>query len=364
MDFGLYFFHNARRLLAQGKGPYFYLPKIENHLEARLWNDIFILAQDLLGIPQGTIRATVLIETITAAFEMEEILYELRDHAAGLNAGRWDYIFSLIKNFRTRGPRFVLPDRGQVTMTAPFMRAYTEQLVRACHKRGAMAIGGHGRRSFPTARTRPPTPTPSRRSARTRPARPPTASTAPGWRTRTWYPCAARCSTTSSGRGPTSWTACARTSLPTTAPSSTSPPHRAPSPRQGIRNNIEVGIRYIESWLRGNGAVAIHNLMEDAATAEISRSQLWQWIYSRAITDHGEIISREWVEEMLDEEFARLERFDGDRFTDAREIFEEVTLSDKFPSFLTVPAYARYLHEAREGIDATAEAIEDELVAA
>ena len=142
VDFGLYFFHNARRLIAQGKGPYFYLPKIENHLEARLWNDIFIMAQDLLGIPQGTIRATVLIETITAAFEMEEILYELRDHAAGLNAGRWDYIFSLIKNFRTRGPRFVLPDRGQVTMTQPFMRAYTEQLVRACHKRGAMAIGG------------------------------------------------------------------------------------------------------------------------------------------------------------------------------------------------------------------------------
>ena len=142
VDFGLYFFHNARRLLAQGKGPYFYLPKIENHLEARLWNDIFILAQDLLGIPQGTIRATVLIETITASFEMEEILYELRDHASGLNAGRWDYIFSMIKNFRTRGPRFVLPDRVQVTMTAPFMRAYTEQLVRACHKRGAMAIGG------------------------------------------------------------------------------------------------------------------------------------------------------------------------------------------------------------------------------
>ncbi|MDQ0679803.1 malate synthase [Arthrobacter pascens] len=142
VDFGLFFFHNARRLIAQGKGPYFYLPKIENHLEARLWNDIFILAQDLLGIPQGTIRATVLIETITAAFEMEEILYELRDHASGLNAGRWDYIFSLIKNFRTRGPRFVLPDRAQVTMTQPFMRAYTEQLVRACHKRGAMAIGG------------------------------------------------------------------------------------------------------------------------------------------------------------------------------------------------------------------------------
>jgi malate synthase len=340
VDFGLYFFHNARRLIAQGKGPYFYLPKIENHLEARLWNDIFILAQDLLGIPQGTIRATVLIETITAAFEMEEILYELRDHAAGLNAGRWDYIFSLIKNFRTRGPRFVLPDRGQVTMTprscGPTPNSWSGPATSAAPWRSAAWPP-----PFPTARTRPPTPSPSRRSARTRPARQPTASTAPGWRTRTWCRSAARCSTASSAISPTSWSACVKTSPRTTGPSSTSPRPPGTITEQGIRNNIEVGIRYIESWLRGNGAVAIHNLMEDAATAEISRSQLWQWIYSRAITDHGDVVTREWVEELLDEEFARLERFDGDRFDDARDIFEEVTLSQNFPAFLTLPAYAR-----------------------
>jgi malate synthase len=361
VDFGLYFFHNARRLLAQGKGPYFYLPKIENHLEARLWNDIFILAQDLLGIPQGTIRATVLIETITASFEMEEILYELRDHAAGLNAGRWDYIFSMIKNFRTRGPRFVLPDRVQVTMTAPFMRAYTEQLVRACHKRGAMAIGG---------------------MAAAVPNRKDEAANAIAFEK------VRADKTREAGDGfDGSWVA-----HPDLVPvcrevfdgvlgdrpnqldrlrEDVTPDDRAlldiaattgTITEQGIRNNIEVGIRYIESWLRGNGAVAIHNLMEDAATAEISRSQIWQWIYSHAITDHGEIITREWVEDMLDQEFTELERFEGDRFADARDIFEEVTLADAFPTFLTLPAYARFLHESR---DRSEEPVEDaELVAA
>ena len=347
VDFGLYFFHNARRLLAQGKGPYFYLPKIENHLEARLWNDIFILAQDLLGIPQGTIRATVLIETITASFEMEEILYELRDHASGLNAGRWDYIFSMIKNFRTRGPRFVLPDRVQVTMTAPFMRAYTEQLVRACHKRGAMAIGG---------------------MAAAVPNRKDEAANAIAFEK------VRADKTREAGDGfDGSWVA-----HPDLVPvcrevfdgvlgdrpnqldrlrEDVTPDDRAlldiaattgTITEKGIRNNIEVGIRYIESWLRGNGAVAIHNLMEDAATAEISRSQIWQWIYSHAITDHGEIITREWVEDMLDQEFTKLERFEGDRFADAREIFEEVALDPAFQAFLTVPAYARYIDKVRE----------------
>ena len=342
VDFGLYFFHNARRLLAQGKGPYFYLPKIENHLEARLWNDIFILAQDLLGIPQGTIRATVLIETITASFEMEEILYELRDHASGLNAGRWDYIFSMIKNFRTRGPRFVLPDRVQVTMTAPFMRAYTEQLVRACHKRGAMAIGG---------------------MAAAVPNRKDEAANAIAFEK------VRADKTREAGDGfDGSWVA-----HPDLVPvcrevfdgvlgdrpnqldrlrEDVTPDDRAlldiaattgTITETGIRNNIEVGIRYIESWLRGNGAVAIHNLMEDAATAEISRSQIWQWIYSHAITDLGEIITREWVEDMLDQEFTKLERFEGDRFADARDIFEEVALDPAFQAFLTVPAYARYV---------------------
>ena len=352
VDFGLYFFHNAHRLLAQGKGPYFYLPKIENHLEARLWNDIFILAQDLLGIPQGTIRATVLIETITAAFEMEEILYELRDHAAGLNAGRWDYIFSLIKNFRTRGPRFVLPDRAQVTMTQPFIRAYTEQLVRACHKRGAMAIGG------PAAFV------PSRRNS---------AMNADAFlKTRedklreandgfdgSWVahpdlvPVCREVFDATLGERPNQLDRTREDVTPDDRALINVAATEGTITEQGIRNNIEVGIRYIESWLRGNGAVTIHNLMEDAATAEISRSQIWQWIYARALTDRGEIITHELVEELLDEEFVRLERFDGDRFEDAHDIFEEVTLAQDFPSFLTLPAYARYLTEARE--KATAE---------
>jgi len=357
VDFGLFFFHNARRLLAQGKGPYFYLPKIENHLEARLWNDIFILAQDLLGIPQGTIRATVLIETITAAFEMEEILYELRDHASGLNAGRWDYIFSLIKNFRTRGPRFVLPDRGQVTMTQPFMRSYTEQLVRACHRRGAMAIGG-------MAAAVPNRKDPEANAIAFEKVRADKTREANDGFDGSWVahpdlvPVAREVFDSVLGE---------RTNQLDRSREDATPDDRAlidvastqgTITEQGVRNNIEVGIRYIESWLRGNGAVAIHNLMEDAATAEISRSQLWQWIHSHAITDRGEIITREWVEDMLDEEFARLERFDGDRFNDARSIFEEVALAEEFPTFLTIPAYARFLTEARE------KATEEELVAA
>ncbi|TWD48798.1 malate synthase [Arthrobacter sp. AG367] len=347
VDFGLFFFHNARRLLAQGKGPYFYLPKIENHLEARLWNDIFILAQDLLGIPQGTIRATVLIETITAAFEMEEILYELRDHASGLNAGRWDYIFSLIKNFRTRGPRFVLPDRGQVTMTQPFMRAYTEQLVRACHKRGAMAIGGMAaavpNRKDPEANAN------ALEKVRADKTREANDGFDGSWVAHPdLVPVCREVFDGVLGNKPNQLDRLREDVTPDDRALINVAATTGTITEQGIRNNIEVGIRYIESWLRGNGAVAIHNLMEDAATAEISRSQLWQWIYARAITDHGEIISHEWVEELLDEEFARLERFDGDRFEDARDIFEEVTLAREFPSFLTLPAYARYLTEARE----------------
>ncbi|TPV50180.1 malate synthase A [Pseudarthrobacter phenanthrenivorans] len=347
VDFGLYFFHNARRLLAQGKGPYFYLPKIENHLEARLWNDIFILAQDLLGIPQGTIRATVLIETITAAFEMEEILYELRDHAAGLNAGRWDYIFSLIKNFRTRGPRFVLPDRGQVTMTQPFMRAYTEQLVRACHKRGAMAIGGMAA-AVPNRKDEA-----ANANAFEKVRADKTREANDGF-DGSWVahpdlvPVCREVFDSILGEKPNQLDRTREDVTPDDRALINVAATQGTITEQGIRNNIEVGIRYIESWLRGNGAVAIHNLMEDAATAEISRSQLWQWIYARAITDHGEIVTHEWVEELLDEEFARLERFDGDRFEDARDIFEEVTLAQDFPSFLTLPAYARYLTEARE----------------
>jgi malate synthase len=357
VDFGLFFFHNAGRLLAQGKGPYFYLPKIENHLEARLWNDIFVLAQDLLGIPQGTIRATVLIETITAAFEMEEILYELRDHASGLNAGRWDYIFSLIKNFRTRGPRFVLPDRAQVTMTQPFMRAYTEQLVRACHKRGAMAIGGMAaavpNRKDEAANTN------AFQKVRADKTREANDGFDGSWVAHPdLVPVCREVFDSILGERPNQLDRSREDVTPDDRALINVAATEGTITETGIRNNIEVGIRYIESWLRGNGAVAIHNLMEDAATAEISRSQLWQWMYARAITDRGEIITHHWIDELLDEEFARLERFDGDRFEDARDIFEEVTLGQEFPSFLTLPAYARYLTEARE------KATADELAAA
>ena len=347
VDFGLYFFHNAQRLISQGRRPYFYLPKIENHLEARLWNDIFVLAQDLLGIPQGTIRATVLIETITAAFEMEEILYELRDHAAGLNAGRWDYIFSVIKNFRTRGPRFVLPDRNMVTMTAPFMRAYTEQLVRACHRRGAHAIGGMA--AF----------IPNRRDAA---ANDVAMEKVRADKTReandgfdgSWVahpdlvPVAMEVFDGVLGDRPNQLEKTREDVVPNDKALLDIASTPGVITEAGIRSNIEVGIRYIESWLRGNGAAAINNLMEDAATAEISRSQIWQWIHCSAVTDEGEVVTHQWVEELLDEEFDGLQRFDGDRFDDARELFEEVACGEHFPTFLTVPAYARFLHEAQE----------------
>ncbi|MCQ2002144.1 malate synthase A [Arthrobacter zhaoxinii] len=347
VDFGLYFFHNAQRLISQGRGPYFYLPKIENHLEARLWNDIFVLAQDLLGIPQGTIRATVLIETITAAFEMEEILYELRDHAAGLNAGRWDYIFSVIKNFRTRGPRFVLPDRNMVTMTAPFMRSYTEQLVRACHRRGAHAIGGMA--AFIPNRKDAAANDVAMEKVRADKTREAGDGFDGSWVAHPdLVPVAMEVFDGVLGDRPNQL----EKTREDVVPNDKALLNIAATPgvitEAGIRSNIEVGIRYIESWLRGNGAAAINNLMEDAATAEISRSQIWQWIHCSAVTDKGEIVTHQWVQELLDEEFAGLQRFDGDRFDDARELFEEVACGEHFPTFLTVPAYARFLHESQE----------------
>ena len=347
VDFGLYFFHNAHRLIAGGRGPYFYLPKIENHLEARLWNDIFILAQDLLGIPQGTIRATVLIETITAAFEMEEILYELRDHAAGLNAGRWDYIFSVIKNFRTRGPRFVLPDRNLVTMTAPFMRSYTEQLVRACHRRGAHAIGGMA--AFIPNRKDKAANDVALEKVRADKTREVHDGFDGSWVAHPdLVPVAMEVFDAVLGDRPNQLGRLREDVVPNAKELLNIAATPGMITEAGLRSNIEVGIRYIESWLRGNGAAAINNLMEDAATAEISRSQIWQWIHASAITDDGEIITHHWVEELLDEEFDALQRFDGDRFEDARELFQEVACGEHFPTFLTVPAYARYLHEATE----------------
>ncbi|MDK1328669.1 malate synthase A [Arthrobacter sp. zg-Y1143] len=347
VDFGLYFFHNAQRLISQGRGPYFYLPKIENHLEARLWNDIFVLAQDLMGIPQGTIRATVLIETITAAFEMEEILYELKDHAAGLNAGRWDYIFSVIKNFRTRGPRFVLPDRNMVTMTAPFMRTYTEQLVRACHRRGAHAIGGMA--AFIPNRKDAAANDVAMEKVRADKTREAGDGFDGSWVAHPdLVPVAMEVFDGVLGERPNQLERTREDVVPDDKALLDIASTPGVITEAGIRSNIEVGIRYIESWLRGNGAAAINNLMEDAATAEISRSQIWQWIHTSAVTDDGEIVTHQWVEELLDEEFGNLQRFDGDRFKDARELFEEVACGEHFPTFLTVPAYARFLHESQE----------------
>ncbi|GER23323.1 malate synthase [Zafaria cholistanensis] len=344
VDFGLYFFHNAQRLIAQGRGPYFYLPKTENHLEARLWNDVFVLAQDLLGIPQGTIRATVLIETITAAFELEEILYELRDHAAGLNAGRWDYIFSVIKNFRNRGPRFVLPDRNMVTMTAPFMRSYTEQLVRACHRRGAMAIGGMA--AFVPNRRDPEANAVAFEKVRADKTREANDGFDGSWVAHPdLVPVAREVFDSVLGERPNQRDRQREDVIPDDRELLNIAGTQGLITEAGLRNNIEVGLRYIESWLRGNGAVAIHNLMEDAATAEISRSQIWQWIHQHAVTDEGEIITRHWVEELLEQEFSKLERFEDDRFEDAREIFAECALAEEFPAFLTLPAYSRFLCE-------------------
>jgi malate synthase len=342
VDFGLYFFHNARRLIEQGRGPYFYLPKLESHLEARLWNDVFVFAQDYIGLPQGTIRATVLIETITAAFEMEEILYELRHHSAGLNAGRWDYIFSVIKNFRSRGPRFVLPDRELVTMTAPFMRAYTELLVRTCHRRSASAIGGMAA-FIPNRRD------PEANAAAFAKVRADKTREADDGFDGSWVAHPDLVSVAMAvfddalGGVPNQIDRLRDDVVPDERALLEVAATEGAITERGIRTNIEVGIRYVESWLRGNGAAAINNLMEDAATAEIARSQIWQWIHMASLTDTGRQVTHEWVVALLDEEFGKLDRFDGDRFDDARAIFEECALGEDYPTFLTLPAYARYL---------------------
>ncbi|MQA03576.1 MAG: malate synthase A [Streptosporangiales bacterium] len=344
VDFGLYFFHCAQRQLDRGLGPYFYLPKLESHEEARLWNDVFVLAQQLLGLPRGTIRATVLIETITAAFEMEEILYELREHSAGLNAGRWDYIFSVIKNFRTRGDAYVLPDRSAVTMTVPFMRAYTELLVRTCHRRSAHAIGGMS--AF----------IPSRRDAEVNAkafeqVRGDKEREAADGFDGSWVahpdlvpPVREIFDGVLAGlpnqidrlREDVEVTARQLLDVASTPGSVT---------EQGLRANVGIGLAYIESWLRGNGAAAINNLMEDAATAEISRSQVWQWINHGTRLDDGRQVTAELVRQILDDEERTRTDASGpaNRFADARKLFEEVALSEEYPTFLTIPGYARYL---------------------
>ncbi|MFC5909781.1 malate synthase A [Streptacidiphilus monticola] len=344
VDFGLYFFHNAARLLARGEqdpnsGPYFYLPKTESHLEARLWNDVFTHAQRASGIAHGTIRATVLIETITAAFEMEEILYELRDHAAGLNAGRWDYLFSVIKNFRDAGERFVLPDRNTVGMTSPFMRAYTQLLVQTCHRRGAHAIGGMAA-FIPSRRD------PEVNAAALEKVRADKEREAGGGFDGSWV---AHPDLVPVCRAAFDAVLGERPNQKDIVPEGRVTPDQlldvagtgGQCTHAGLHNAVQVGLRYIEAWLRGLGAVAIFNLMEDAATAEISRSQIWQWVHNGVVlADTGEKVGPELVRRLIAEELAALEgEFPGGRWGDAARLFEQVALADEFPDFLTLPGY-------------------------
>ena len=346
VDFGLYFFHNAKQLIANGRGPYFYLPKLENHLEARLWDDVFTFSENALGIDHGTIRATVLIETIPAAFEMEEILYELKDHCAGLNAGRWDYVFSIIKNFRGRGSSFVLPDRARIKMTVPFMTAYTDLLVATCHKRGAYAIGGmsafipNRRDPEVTARALDQVSKDKRREA--------TAGFDGTWVAHPDLIDTARAEFDAVMGDRVNQLDRLREDVHVTEAELIDLRIDGGVTNEGVRSNVSVGLRYIESWLRGTGAVAIDNLMEDAATAEISRSQLWQWIQQDVMTEEGIRITRAYVSSLLDQALAELPRNADDRFEDAADIMRQVALADDFPPFLTISAYGKYLVDRKE----------------
>ena len=343
-DFALDFFHCARRQLDKGKGPYFYLPKMESHREARLWNDAFNLAQDFLGIPRGTIRATVLIETFPAAFELEEILYELREHSAGLNAGRWDYLFSIIKKFRSRGREFVLPERNSVTMTAPMMRAYTELLVKTCHRRGAHAMGGMAA-FFPSR-------DPEVNAIATAKVRDDKTREAGDGFDGSWvaHPAmVALCKEVFDAalgdrpnqldrlREEVSVSAQELLAVAKTPGSIT---------EAGLRNDVSVALQYLATWLGGNGAVAIFNLMEDAATAEIARSQVWQWLHNGITLDDGPLVTRDLVQRIMGEELDKIRAsagaaFDAARYDQAVALFTEVALSDTYAEFLTIPAYER-----------------------
>ncbi|MFJ9350568.1 malate synthase A [Streptomyces sp. NPDC101237] len=344
VDFGLYFFHNAKRLLDLGKGPYFYLPKTESHLEARLWNDVFVFAQDYVGVPQGTVRATVLIETITAAYEMEEILYELRDHASGLNAGRWDYLFSIVKNFRDGGPRFVLPDRNAVTMTAPFMRAYTELLVRTCHKRGAHAIGGMA--AFIPSRRDPEVNKVAFEKVRADKDREASDGFDGSWVAHPdLVPIAMESFDRVLGDRPNQKDRLREDVRVEAADLIAVDSLDAKPTYPGLVNAVQVGIRYIEAWLRGLGAVAIFNLMEDAATAEISRSQIWQWINAGVEFENGEKATPELARTIAAGELDAIrgeigeEAFAAGHWQQAHDLLLTVALDDDYADFLTLPAY-------------------------
>jgi malate synthase len=350
-DFGLFFFHNAREQLERGTGPYLYLPKMESHLEARLWNDVFVFAQDALRIPRGSVRATVLIETILAAFEMEEILYELREHAAGLNAGRWDYLFSIIKTFRTRAD-FVLPDRARLTMAVPFMRAYTRLLVATCHRRGAHAIGGMS--AFIPNRREPEVTAAALEKVREDKRRESGDGFDGTWVAHPDLVAPAREIFDDVLRTPDGakranqkdrgldFRASAAELLDVRVPD-------AQVTEVGVRANIDVALQYIDAWMRGTGAVAIHNLMEDAATAEISRSQLWQWIRHEAPLAEGGTVSSALYRSLRARELDALTDARGaapSRLADAAELLDALVLDERFTEFLTIPGY-RYLDEAR-----------------
>jgi malate synthase len=342
-DFGMYFSNCARRLLAHGSGPYFYLPKLESHLEARLWNDVFCFAQEALGIPRGTVKATVLIETLPAAFEMDEILYELRDHSAGLNAGRWDYIFSAIKCFPDRR-EMVLPDRGDVTMTVPFMRAYAELLAATCHRRGAHAMGGMAA-LIPSRKDEE-----ANEKALAGVRADKDREVGQGY-DGTWVahpdlvPIAREVFETGL-RGAPNQLERQRDDVHVSADELLD---LASTPGQitekGLRTDVSVGFQYVSFWLTGHGAAAINSLMEDAATAEISRSQIWQWVHHGVELEDGRTVSAALVREILDEETAKIRESVGEktwaegRPAETREIFDRVALAPQLVEFLTLPAY-------------------------
>jgi malate synthase len=339
-DFGLYFFHNAAELLKRGSGPYFYLPKMESHLEARLWNDVFNFAQDTLKIPRGSIRATVLIETILATFEAEEILYELREHSAGLNCGRWDYIFNTIKKFRNRAG-FTFPDRAQVTMTVPMMRAYCLHVIKVCHRRGAHAMGG-------MAAQIPIKNDPAANEAALAKVLADKEREATDGHDGTWV--------AHPGLVPIALKAFdkhmpqpnqisrQREDVHVTAADLLQPPQGTIT-EDGLRGNIRVGVQYLEAWLGGNGCVPLYNLMEDAATAEISRAQIWQWLKHNAALADGRKITTQLYDELLPQEMARIEkevgsaRFNAGNYSRAAKLFSEMSKSAQFAEFLTLPAY-------------------------
>jgi len=339
-DFGLFFFHNAKNLVAKGTGPYFYLPKMESYLEARLWNDVFVFSQDYVGVPQGTIRATVLIETILGAFQMDEILYELRDHSSGLNCGRWDYIFSFIKKFRQHSD-FLVPDRAQVTMDRPFLNSYVQLLIKTCHRRGIHAMGGMAAqipiKNDPVANEK------ALDKVRQDKLREVKAGHDGTWVAHPGLVPIAKAIFDEYMKTPNQIHV-KREEVSVSAKDLLAVP-TGEITEAGLRLNINVGLQYLEAWLRGNGCVPIYNLMEDAATAEISRAQVWQWVRHQAKLADGRAISRDLVVQTIQEELEKLkamlgaERFQNGKFELASQLFERMMTSPTFDEFLTLKAY-------------------------